>query len=102
MFFLLGALVHVLHRPAAAIRALERVQRGDQAEYVQRHHLPQPDVYNSAHQLQQLQATDEQQGVDLRQVRSLTPHGRDASLFLKELVRRFSKSAIKLVTKLYF
>lgn len=69
-----GALVHVLHRPAAAIRVAERVQWGHQVEYVQRHHLPEPDVYNPAHQLQQLQAANEQQGLDLWQVQTLQYH----------------------------
>lgn len=65
-----GALVHVLHRPAAEIWVVERVQRGHQVEHVRRHHLSEPDVHNAAHQLQQLQAANEQQGLDLRQVRT--------------------------------
>lgn len=64
-----GTLVHVLHRPAAKVRVVERVQRGHQVKYVWRHRLPEPDVHDAAHQLQQLQAANEQQGLDLRQVR---------------------------------
>lgn len=65
-----GALVHLLHRPAAALPALEHLQRGDQAEHVSRHQLPQPGLHHPPHQLQQLQAAHEQQGLDLRQVRA--------------------------------
>lgn len=69
----LGTLVHVLHWSAAAIRAVERFQWGHQVEHLQRHYLPEPDVYDTAHQLQQLQAANEQQGLDLWQVKALTP-----------------------------
>lgn len=65
-----GALVHVLHRPAAALPALEHLQRGDQAEHVPGYQLPQPGFHHPACQLQQLQTAHEQQGLDLRPVRA--------------------------------
>lgn len=64
--YISGALVYVLHRPAAEVWIVERVQRSHQAEHVQRHHLSEPDVNNTTHQLQQLQTGDEQQGLDLQ------------------------------------
>lgn len=71
-----GALVHIIHRPAAALPALEHLQRGDQAEHVPRHQLPQSGFHHPARQLQQLQAAHEQQGLDLRQVRAALRAGR--------------------------
>lgn len=55
-----GALVHILHRPAAALLPLERVQPGGQAQHQPRHQLPQPGVHHPACQLQPLQAAHEQ------------------------------------------
>lgn len=52
---------------------MECSQWGHQVEHLQRHYLPEPDVYNAAHQLQQLQAANEQQGLDLWQVKAVTP-----------------------------
>lgn len=73
LFPFLGALVHVLHWSAAAIRAVECIQWGHQVEHLQRHYLPEPDIYDTAHQLQQLQAANEQQGLELWQVKAVTP-----------------------------
>lgn len=80
-----GALVHVIHRPAAALPALEHLQRGDQAEHVPCHQLPQSGFHHPARQLQQLQTAHEQQGLDLRQVRAALRAGRwgDCSLVTK-------------------
>ncbi|XP_077762092.1 GATOR2 complex protein WDR24 isoform X2 [Canis aureus] len=55
-----GALVHVLHRLAAALLPLERVQPGGEAQHQPRHQLPQPGVHHPACQLQPLQAAHEQ------------------------------------------
>ncbi|XP_070341424.1 GATOR2 complex protein WDR24 isoform X1 [Equus asinus] len=71
-----GALVHVLHRPAAALLPLERVQRSGQAEHQPRHQLPQPGLHYPACQLQPLQAAHEQPRLGLRPVPPLRQHVR--------------------------
>uniref|UniRef100_A0A7N5KLS6 GATOR2 complex protein WDR24 n=1 Tax=Ailuropoda melanoleuca TaxID=9646 RepID=A0A7N5KLS6_AILME len=71
-----GALVRVLHRPAAALLPLERVQPGGQAQHQPRHQLPQPGVHHSARQLQPLQAAHEQPRLGLRPVPPLRQHVR--------------------------
>ena len=80
-----GALVHVLHRPAAALLPLERVQPSGQAQHQSRHQLPQPGLHHSACQLQSLQAAHEQPGLGVRplpplrqHVRRLPPRGQGA------------------------
>lgn len=60
-----GALVHILHRPAAALLPVERVQPGGQAQHQPRHQLPQPGLYHPACQLQPLQTAHEQPGLGL-------------------------------------
>lgn len=55
-----GALVHILHRPAAALLPLERVQPGGQAQYQPCYQLPQPGLHHPARQLQPLQTAHEQ------------------------------------------
>lgn len=69
-----GALVRVLHRPAAAFLPLERVQPGGQAQHQPGYQLPQPGLHHSACQLQPLQAAHEQPGLGLRQVPPLRQH----------------------------
>lgn len=71
-----GALVHVLHRLAAALLPLERVQPGGQAQHQPCHQLPQPGVHHSARQLQPLQAAHEQPRLGLRPVPPLRQHVR--------------------------
>lgn len=71
-----GALVHVLHRPAAAFLPLECVQPGGQAQHQPCHQLPQPGLHHPARQLQSLQAAHEQPGLGLRQVPPLRQHVR--------------------------
>lgn len=71
-----GALVHVLHRLAAALLPLERVQPGGQAQHQPCHQLPQSGLHHPARQLQPLQAADEQPWLGLRQVPPLRQHVR--------------------------
>lgn len=80
-----GALVHVLHRPAAALLPLECVQPSGQAQHQSRHQLPQPGLHHPACQLQSLQAAHEQPGLGVRplpplrqHVRRLPPRGQGA------------------------